>query len=149
MTKFGLTLGVHYSDVIMGSIAPQITSLAIVCSSVYWGADQRKTSKLRVTGLCAGNSPVTGEFPAQRDSNAENVSIWWRHHVIPISHRHMNFDRYSLRRHLGIGISINNLRRSSDRHRFIMGIPIPLRRRLFSEWRPWGLSLKAIHWFMG
>ena len=41
----------------------------------------RKTSKLRVTGLCAGNLPVTGEFPAQRASNAENVSIWWRHHV--------------------------------------------------------------------
>ena len=40
----------------------------------------KKTSKLRVTGLCAGNSPVTGEFPAQRTSNAENVSIWWRHH---------------------------------------------------------------------
>ena len=36
-------------------------------------------SKLRVTGLCAGNSPVTGEFPAQRASNAENVSIWWYH----------------------------------------------------------------------
>ena len=27
-----------------------------------------------------GNSPVTSEFPAQRVSNAENVSIWWRHH---------------------------------------------------------------------
>ena len=40
----------------------------------------KKTSKLRVTGLCAGNSPVTGEFPAQRASNAENFSIWWRHH---------------------------------------------------------------------
>ena len=26
-------------------------------------------------------SPVTGEFPTQRVSNAENVSIWWRHHV--------------------------------------------------------------------
>ena len=39
-----------------------------------------KTSKLRVTGLCAGNSPVPGEFPAQMASNAENVSIWWRHH---------------------------------------------------------------------
>ena len=26
---------------------------------------------LRVTGLCEGNSPVTGEFPAQRASNAE------------------------------------------------------------------------------
>ena len=40
-----------------------------------------KTSKLRVTGLCEGNLPVTGEFPAQKDSNAENVYIWWRHHV--------------------------------------------------------------------
>ena len=28
------------------------------------------------------SKPVTGEFPAQRDSNAENVSIWWRHHGI-------------------------------------------------------------------
>ena len=37
-------------------------------------------SKLRVTGLCAGNSPVTGEFPAHRARNAENASIWWRHH---------------------------------------------------------------------
>ena len=40
----------------------------------------KKTSKLRVTGLCEGNSPVTGEFPAQRASNAENAFIWWRHH---------------------------------------------------------------------
>ena len=40
----------------------------------------KKISKLRVTGLCEGNSPVTGKFPAQRASNAENVSIWWRHH---------------------------------------------------------------------
>ena len=42
----------------------------------------KKTSKLHVTGLCVGNSPVTGEFPAQRASNAENVSIWWRHHIM-------------------------------------------------------------------
>ena len=41
----------------------------------------KKTLKLRVTGLCVGNSPVTGEFPAQRASNAENISIWWRRHV--------------------------------------------------------------------
>ena len=33
-----------------------------------------------VTGLCAGNSPLTGEFPAHMASNEENVSIWWRHH---------------------------------------------------------------------
>ena len=31
----------------------------------------KKTSKLHVTGLCAGKSPGTGEFPAQMASNAE------------------------------------------------------------------------------
>ena len=31
----------------------------------------KKTSKLLVTGLCAENSPGTGEFPAQKASNAE------------------------------------------------------------------------------
>ena len=41
----------------------------------------KKTSKLRATGLCEGSSPATGELQAQRASNAENVSIWWRHHV--------------------------------------------------------------------
>ena len=40
----------------------------------------KEASKLHVTGLCAGNSPVTGKFPAQMASNAENVSIWWRYH---------------------------------------------------------------------
>ena len=40
----------------------------------------KKPSRLRVTGLFDGNSPVAGEFPAQRASNAENVFIWWRHH---------------------------------------------------------------------
>ena len=42
----------------------------------------KKTSKLRVTGFCEGNSPGTGEFPAQMASNAKNVSIWWRHHAL-------------------------------------------------------------------
>ena len=59
----------HYSDAIMSTMASQITSLMIVCSTVY----SRRRS---------GNSPVTGEFPAQRASNAENVSIWWCHHVL-------------------------------------------------------------------
>ena len=30
---------------------------------------------------CEENSPMTGEFPAQKSSNAKNVSIWWCHHV--------------------------------------------------------------------
>ena len=45
-------------------------------SRLFWRRSN-KTSKFRVTGLCAGNSPG----PAQRASKAENVSIWWRHHV--------------------------------------------------------------------
>ena len=57
----------------------------------------KKTSKLRFTGLCAGNSPVTGEFLAQRASNAENVSIWWRHHesYIKIAHESNRYNCYA------------------------------------------------------
>ena len=65
----------------MRAMASQISSLAIVYSTVYWRGRPKKTSKLRVAGLCEGNSPMTGEFPAQRASNAENVSIRWRHHT--------------------------------------------------------------------
>ena len=55
----------------------------LYCSLNRWFRRRSKmTLKLGVTGLCVGNSPVTGEFPAQRASNAENVSIWWRHHGI-------------------------------------------------------------------
>ena len=42
----------------------------------------KKISKLRVTGVCAVNSYVTSEFPTKMASTAENVSIWWRHHVL-------------------------------------------------------------------
>ena len=62
----------HYNDVIMGTMASQITGVSIVYLTVSSGADQNKTLKFRVTGLCAGNSPVTGKFLAQSASNAEN-----------------------------------------------------------------------------
>ena len=64
---------IHYSDVKMSAMAFQFTSLTIVYST----KDHRpkKTSKFRVTGLCDGNSSVNGEFPTQRASYAENVSI--------------------------------------------------------------------------
>ena len=42
----------------------------------------KKTSELRVTGLCAGYSPGTGVFPAKMASNARNAFIWWCHHDI-------------------------------------------------------------------
>ena len=40
----------------------------------------KKTSKLRVSGL-------TGECPAQMASNADTISIWWRHHADAFSTR--------------------------------------------------------------
>ena len=71
----------HHNDVILGAIASQITSLTIVYSTGYLRRRSKKTWKLRVTGLCAGNSLVTGEFPAQLASNEKNVSIWWGRNV--------------------------------------------------------------------
>ena len=52
----------HYNDVIMDAMVSQITSLTIVYSTVYSRYRSKKTSKLRVTGLCAGNSPLTSMF---------------------------------------------------------------------------------------
>ena len=69
----------HYNDVIMGTIASQITSLTIVYSTVYSDADQKNIKGPRHWPLC-GEFTGTGEFPVQMASNAENVSIWWRHH---------------------------------------------------------------------
>ena len=70
----------HY--VIMSAMASQITSLTIVYSSVYWGADQRKHQSPASLAFVRGihrwpvNSPHKGQvtrklFPFQ----------WWRHHV--------------------------------------------------------------------
>ena len=50
--------------------------------SRLFGRRSKKRSKLRVTGLCVGNSPETGKFPAQMASNAENVFIRWRHYML-------------------------------------------------------------------
>ena len=76
----------HYCDVIMGEMASQITSTTNVYSTVYSGADQRKYQSSESLVFLRGNSPVTGEFPAQMASGAENVSIWWRHRVNGDSH---------------------------------------------------------------
>ena len=57
----------------MSAMASKITSLTIVYSTVYSSADQRKRQ-----------SSASLAFVwriAQRARNAENVSIWWRHHV--------------------------------------------------------------------
>ena len=75
--KVNYVISAHYSNyyncVIMSTMASQIASLTSVYSTFYSGADQRKYQ--------SPASPVTGEFPAQKARNEENVSIWWSHHV--------------------------------------------------------------------
>ena len=78
----------------MTTMASQITSLTVVYSIVYSGADQRKhqsSASLAFVREIIG----TGEFSAQRASNAANVSIWWRlhgnGHLVTIKN---NIDRY-------------------------------------------------------
>ena len=70
---------IHYTDVIMTTIASQITSLTVVYSIIYSGVDQRKHQS------SCGEFTGTSELFAQRASNAENVSIWWRHHELDSS----------------------------------------------------------------
>ena len=70
----------HYCDIIIGTIASQITSLTIVYSAVYSGEDQRKhhssASLAFVRGIHRGpvNSP-------QKWPVTQKFSIWWRHHA--------------------------------------------------------------------
>ena len=86
----------HYSDVIMSAMASQITLQwrhnerdgvsnhrppDYLLNCFFFKRRSKETSKLRIIGLCEGNSPLTDVFLWQRTSNAENVSIWWRHHV--------------------------------------------------------------------
>ena len=52
-------------------------------AQLFVQAQIEETSKLRVTGLCEGNPPVTGGFPSQSASKAENASILLCHHGRP------------------------------------------------------------------
>ena len=71
---------VHYSGVIIGCNCVSNHQPHDCFLNRLFGRRSKKTSTLRVIGLCADNSPVIGKFPAQMASNAENVSIWWRPH---------------------------------------------------------------------
>ena len=54
----------------MSAMASQITGVSVIYSTFCSGLDKSSASL----------AFVTGEFPAQKGSNAENVSIWWRQH---------------------------------------------------------------------
>ena len=55
----------------MSAMALQINDVSIFLLHHLFRHTSEKISK----------HSVTGEFPAERASNAENVSIWWRDHA--------------------------------------------------------------------
>ena len=69
----------HYIDLIMSATASQFPRFTIIYSTVYTVADHRKQQSPASLAFVRGIHQA-GEFPAQMASNAENVSIWWRHH---------------------------------------------------------------------
>ena len=73
--KYGIDKD-HYIDVIMTTVVSQISSLTILYSIVYSGADQRKNQSSASLAFVRG---------IHRASYAENVFIWWRQHVISSS----------------------------------------------------------------
>ena len=72
----------HHSDVIMGAMASQMTSLSIVYSTVYTGADQRKhqgsASLAFVWGIHRWPVNSLHKGPVTR----KIFPFWWRHHVL-------------------------------------------------------------------
>ena len=96
----------------------------------WYRCRSKNTSKLLGTGLWGGNSPVIGEFPAQRASNAENVSIWWRHHgyqpLLSVTTQHMTTwtpvipHRHSVQRFHNVLLSRIPLLPRITGHRFLL-----------------------------
>ena len=74
-------LHLHYSYAIMRDGVSNHQRIDCLLKHLF-RRRSKKTTKLRVTGLCDNNSPMTSEFHTQMASNAENVSISWRHRGI-------------------------------------------------------------------
>ena len=75
---FFISIWMHYNDIIMGTMASQITGVSVVYSTVCSGADQRK--HYSSVSLLWGEFTGYRWIPTQMAINAENVSIWWHHH---------------------------------------------------------------------
>ena len=65
----------------ISSMASQITGVTLYTQPFVQAQIKENNKAPRHWPLCR-NSPVTGEFPAQKASSAENAYIWWRHHEV-------------------------------------------------------------------
>ena len=66
----------------MGAMGFQITGVAVACSTVYSGTDKKESIKAVHHRPLWGESTGDRWIPLTKASNAESVSIWWRHHVV-------------------------------------------------------------------
>ena len=71
----------HYNDAMIGPMASQITSFTIAYWTVYSDADHRKHQSSASLAFVRVIHRWLMNSPHKWARNAENVSIWWRHHV--------------------------------------------------------------------
>ena len=84
----------HYDDVIMTTMASQITSLTVVYSTIYSDAVQRKHQSSASLALCVGNSPRTVNSPhkgpvTRKMFPFDDVIMAGRAHTKPLLCRHL------------------------------------------------------------
>ena len=98
-------------------MSAMVSKITIGYSKRLFRHRSKKTTSLRVTGHYEGNSSVTDEFPAQRASNAEKVTICLRHNGNFTSHmsrltqsrRESNMSQFEMSSITSLDIGINRM----------------------------------------
>ena len=78
---YAIVIETHYNDGIMSAMASQITGEWIFCTTVCWGADQRKSQSSMSLASVTGIHRCPMDF-LTKTITVENVSNWWRHQAI-------------------------------------------------------------------
>ena len=80
----------------ISAMASQITILAVVYSTIYSGTADRKHQSFGSLAFVRGFHRWLVNSPHKRASNAENVSIWWRHHELITVTCNLRFTKISM-----------------------------------------------------
>ena len=104
---------IHYNDVIMTTIASQITSLTVVYSTVYSDADQRKHQSSVSLALCVGNSPGPVNSPhkgpvTRKMFPFDAVIMWYTKAPPPLDKWQMASDSVASRLVISCSLDQNN-----------------------------------------
>ena len=72
----------HRRDIIMSTVASQITGVSIVCLTACSGAEQRKYQSSAWLAFVRGIHRWPVDSPHKGPVTQKNYFIWWRHHGI-------------------------------------------------------------------